>query len=168
MTLEQFSCPYLHCTDYGKKNQGNITLYTRYGKKQVRLLQCQTCGKTFSELKGTLFWDSRLDWDTIERAFRSLIIDELGIRAAARANSLSKNTIKRYMFLAGKNRQNFREIWEFLRDRGIFSKPQPLYHLLAKMDRTKASNHYLHHTIELTWVEAGCPHGSIHAHHHER
>ena len=37
MDIERFSCPNTACSDYGKVGGGNITLYTRYGRKQVRL-----------------------------------------------------------------------------------------------------------------------------------
>jgi hypothetical protein len=115
MDYENFSCPNAECEDYSKRALGNILLYTRYGRKQVRLLVCRTCGKTFSELKGTLFWDSRLDWDKIEDLYRTLL-DGQGIRATARQHGLSKNTVKRYLRLA---KTDFSTIEHFLRDRGV-------------------------------------------------
>ena len=118
MDIERFSCPNSACPDCGKTGGGNVTLYTRYGRKQVRLLICNTCGKTFSELKGTPFWDSRLDWDTIEKIYRSLLEGQ-GIRATARLHGLSKNTVKRYLRLA---RQDFGTIERFLRDRGVIDR----------------------------------------------
>ncbi len=117
MNLDQFSCPNPGCPDHGKNNGGNINLYTRYGRKQVRLLICKTCGKTFSELKGTPFWDSRLDWDTIEKIYRSLLTGQ-GIRATARDFNLSKNTVKRYLRLANKD---YGTVLNFLQDRGVIS-----------------------------------------------
>ncbi|MFZ5433978.1 MAG: transposase [Calditrichota bacterium] len=118
MDIERFSCPNTTCPDYGKVGGGNVSLYTRYGRKQVRLLICSTCGKTFSELKGTPFWDSRLDWDTIEKIYRSLLEGQ-GIRATARLHGLSKNTVKRYLRLA---RKDFATIEGFLRDRGVIDR----------------------------------------------
>ena len=115
MDYENFACPNVACSDHGKHNLGNITLYTRYGRKQVRLLMCSTCGKTFSELKGTPFWDSRLDWDTIEKIYRSLLEGQ-GIRATARIHGLSKNTVKRYLRLAGRDLST---VEKFLQDRGV-------------------------------------------------
>ena len=115
MNLEKFRCPNPSCSDFGKHNAGNISLYTRYGRKHVRLLICGTCGKTFSELKNTPFWDSRLDWDQIEKIYRSLLNGQ-GIRATARDHGLSKNTVKRYLRLA---RQDFSNIQSFLEQRGV-------------------------------------------------
>lgn len=117
MNLDHFSCQNPSCPDYDKTGKGNINLYTRYGRKQVRLLICKSCGRTFSELKGTPFWDSRLDWDTIEKIYRSLLTGA-GIRGTAREFNLSKNTVKRYLRLANKDYQT---VLGFLTERGVVS-----------------------------------------------
>jgi transposase-like protein len=117
MDMDRFTCPNRSCQDYSKVGTGNIALYTRYGRKQVRLLICNTCGKTFSELKGPPFWDSRLDWDTIEKIYRTLL-DGQGIRATARLHKLSKNTVKRYLRLADKD---FGTVEHFLEERGVLT-----------------------------------------------
>jgi transposase-like protein len=139
MDLDHFSCPNPACSHYAQVGSGNIALYTRYGKKQVRLLVCNTCGKTFSELKGTLFWDSRLDWETIERIYRSLL-DGQGIRATARSHNLSKNTVKRYLRLAKKD---FNTIEQFLRERGVIGRDTaPLRELVdTHVRRSVTMNH---------------------------
>lgn len=117
MNLDHFSCQNPSCPDFDKTGKGNINLYTRYGRKQVRLLICKSCGRTFSELKGTPFWDSRLDWDTIEKIYRSLLTGA-GIRATAREFNLSKNTVKRYLRLANKD---YPVVLGFLTERGVVS-----------------------------------------------
>jgi hypothetical protein len=95
----------------------------------VRLLVCNTCGKTFSELKGTPFWDSRLDWETIEKIYRTLLEGQ-GIRATARIHGLSKNTVKRYLRLA---RTDLRNVEKFLVDRGLLNgSSAPLHALLDR------------------------------------
>jgi transposase-like protein len=136
MNLDQFSCQNTSCPDFSKTGAGNINLYTRYGRKQVRLLICKTCGKTFSELKGTPFWDSRLDWDTIEKIYRSLLAGQ-GIRATARDFNLSKNTVKRYLRLANKD---YSTVLNFLQDRGVISNgDSQLRELLSQFsDRRRA------------------------------
>ena len=135
MDYDNFICPNPACPDHGSRNHGNITLYTRYGRKQVRLLICSTCGKTFSELKGTPFWDSRLDWETIEKIYRSLLDGE-GIRATARIHGLSKNTVKRYLRLA---RTDLSTVEKFLLERGILNgSTTPLHDLLDRHVRIGA------------------------------
>jgi hypothetical protein len=118
MDTERFFCPNSACPDFGKVGHGNIALYTRYGRKQVRLLICNTCGKTFSELKGSPFWDSRLDWDTIEKIYRTLLEGQ-GIRATARLHHLSKNTVKRYLRLANTD---LGPVEHFLQERGVIGR----------------------------------------------
>ena len=136
MDYENFSCPNPACPDYTKRNHGNIALYTRYGRKQVRLLVCNTCDKTFSELKGTPFWDSRLDWDTIEKIYRSLL-DGQWIRATARTHGLSKNTVKRYLRLANTD---LGTVEKFLQDRGVLSGNTSTLHDLVKRHVRAAGN----------------------------
>ena len=78
MNLDQFACQNPRCPDCDKPGKGNINLFTRYCRKQVRLLICKSCGRTFSELKGTPFWDSRLDWDTIVPGASLKLVDSVG------------------------------------------------------------------------------------------
>jgi hypothetical protein len=141
MEIERFSCPNAACADYSKAGNGNIALYTRYGRKQVRLLICNTCGKTFSELKGTLFWDSRLDWDTIEKIYRSLLEGQ-GIRATARIHNLSKNTVKRYLRLAKKD---FGTVENFLQERGVIGRDSSNLRSLVDLHlrRSITLNHHM-------------------------
>ena len=58
--LSQFFCWNEDCPDYGIKNQGNIFLKDRYGKKQHSLLKCKTCKRCFSETRCTDFSNSIL------------------------------------------------------------------------------------------------------------
>jgi len=50
-------------------------------------------------LKGSPFWDSRLDWNTIALIYLGLI-EGRGIRATAKSYGVSKNTVKRYLRIA--------------------------------------------------------------------
>lgn len=100
--LDTIPCRNPKCDDYGKLGGDNIKLYVRYGRKQVRLLICKTCGKTFSELNGTPLYDSRLSFEQIGRIVRGLIRGE-AIRAIAKAENVSKNTPKRYIRVALKD-----------------------------------------------------------------
>jgi len=115
MELKNFTCPNPDCSDFNRRHAGSIALYTQYGRKQVRLLICKTCNKTFSELKGTPFWDSRLNWETIASIYQTLL-DGKGIRATARLFGLSKNTVKRYLRLA---KQDPATVEAFLLERGM-------------------------------------------------
>ncbi len=120
MEFENFTCPNPDCPDFNSHHVGNIALYTQYGRKQVRLLICKTCNKTFSELKGTPFWDSRLNWETIASIYQTLL-DGKGIRATARLFGLSKNTVKRYLRLAKRDPAT---VEAFLLERGMLNDGQ--------------------------------------------
>jgi transposase-like protein len=120
MDSENFTCPNPDCPNYNRHHAGNIALYTQYGRKQVRLLICRTCNKTFSELKGTPFWDSRLNWETIASIYQTLL-DGKGIRATARLYGLSKNTVKRYLRLAKRDPAT---VEAFLLERGMLNGGQ--------------------------------------------
>ena len=164
MEFNSHSCPNKACRDHGKTGEGNISMYTRYGRKQVQLLICSTCGKTFSELKGTCFWDSRLSWESIVKIYGSLL-EGSGIRAAARLHKLSKNTVKRYLRFAGKNRENFCQVIELLAKQGIQTSGMALRQRLHDLGNGRA--HYLHHTIDVEWIASGMKvnHHTAHAHH---
>ena len=122
MNLSDLSCPNIRCSDYGKRGGNNLFVFTRYGRKRVHLIGCRNCGKTFSELKGSPFWDSRLDWNTIALIYLSLI-DGRGIRGTARSYCVSKNTVKRYLKLAEDNPT---AIEHFLQKRGLLKEAKSL------------------------------------------
>ena len=42
--LSKFWCWHEGCSDYGKKDAGNIVLKEFYGKNHIALLKCRTCG----------------------------------------------------------------------------------------------------------------------------
>jgi len=116
--LSDHACPNVRCPDYGRKGDKNLFIYTQYGRKHVHLIGCRTCGKTFSELKGSPFWDSRLDWNTIALIYLSLI-EGRGIRATAKSYGVSKNTVKRYLKIAETDPG---VVEQFLQQRGFLKE----------------------------------------------
>lgn len=103
-------CPNKECPNYGKTGLGNIIFYQKYGPNQIELLICRTCRKTFSERKGTIFFHAKKDIKTICEILKCLI-EGSGIRATARIKGVSKNTVKRYLKLAG---QHSKEVSDYL------------------------------------------------------
>ena len=60
-------CPNEVCADYGKRqNQGQKNV-VKFGKTKVgrQRYQCKSCGNTFTETKGTLFYRRRTPEDEI-------------------------------------------------------------------------------------------------------
>jgi len=160
MDLSNFTCPNDRCSDFGRSNAGNIALYTEYGKKQVRLLICHACHKTFSELKGTPFWDSRLDWEGIEWIYLQLLNGK-SIHATERASRIesegrSKNTIKRYWKFPGKSQEAFQKFIDLCkRFFDLDLDPLLLYQRLLYLEELPWAKRgtYLNSSITEEWIE---------------
>ena len=100
LDFSQLFCWNKDCPDYGIKNQGNIVFKERYGKNNHALLKCKTCNGCFSETKGTVFFG--LDTPEEEVLRTIAILPEKGsIRGVARATGHSKDTICRWLEIAG-------------------------------------------------------------------
>lgn len=139
-----FSCQNRGCPDYTLLGRGNINLYARYGRKEVRLFICSSCGSTFSELRGTPMWDSRLDFAQVAIIFTHLV-DGCSIRGAARSENgngkmcMSKNTVKRYLRLAMLNPV---EVWSFIQPLVAFDYQRYLHMLgLRATDVVERAQH---------------------------
>jgi len=100
--FSQFFCWNTDCTDYGIKNQGNIVLKERYGKNNHVLLKCKTCNKCFSETRGTIFFELNTSDEEVLRTI-AMIPEKGSIRGVARATGHSKDTICRWLEIAGRH-----------------------------------------------------------------
>ncbi len=102
------SCPNSRCTDYSEKGRGNIRLERWYGMNHVALLRCRTCKKTFSESRGTPFFELRLPYEKLYRILTSLV--RCGsIRGTADTVGVDKNTVLRILRVAGVKMKEFNE-----------------------------------------------------------
>lgn len=108
-----FSCPNRVCPEYGVEGEGNIRLKQRYGRNSVAELICRTCGKTFSENRGTPFFKLRLPYGKLYQILTSLV--RCGsIRGTADTIGVNKNTVERIVMLAGAHMKGFNDF--MLRD----------------------------------------------------
>lgn len=98
--LSQFCCLNKDCPYYGMKNQGNIVFKERYGKNNHALLKCKTCNHCFSETKGTVFFGLETSEGEVLRSL-ALLPEKGSIRGVARATGHSKDTICRWIEIAG-------------------------------------------------------------------
>ncbi len=136
--LSKFWCPNKDCPDYGKRNVGNIILKERYGKNNRALLQCKTCKHCFSETRGTMFFGLNTPREEVLRTL-AMIPAKGSIREAARAAHHDKNTISRWLDIAGAHSkevtdcflQDFNltkmqvdKIWSYMKKRDKNSKNQ--------------------------------------------
>ena len=98
--LCRFCCLNPQCPDCGKRDGGNLSVRTRYGKHQRRLLYCKRCKTRFSERKGTPLFDCRLD-EAKARSVLAHLQDGCGVRQTERLAGVNRNTVMRLGRLAG-------------------------------------------------------------------
>ncbi len=117
--IAHFCCQNSDCPQTGVRAGGNLYFRGWSGKsKRIRLVYCRTCKRSFSERKGTVLEHSRLPG---EKALA--ILDHLregcGTRATGRLVAVDKNTVTRYLALAGAHAESLHD--EFV----AFSPPDP-------------------------------------------
>lgn len=100
--LSPFCCQNTDCADYGKRDQGNLSVGGHYGKENLRLLYCKTCKARFSERKGTPLFDARLPKDKLESILQHLA-EGCGVRQTARLCGVHRDTVTRLSKLAGEH-----------------------------------------------------------------
>ena len=89
------------CSDHGRRGGANLRVHSRCGaRKPYRILECRTCGARSSERKGTPLEDSRLPADKVVSLLDHLR-EGCGTRATSRLVGVDKNTVTRYLRLAG-------------------------------------------------------------------
>lgn len=111
--VSEFWCWNEECSDYGKKDQGNIRVKEYKGKNQRALLLCKTCGRCFSETRGTPFFG--LKTSVVEVARTLALLPERGsIRGVARYRGHKPDTVIEWIKLAGAHAKEVNDY--FLQD----------------------------------------------------
>ena len=101
LLIEHCLCHNSDCTDHGKRGHGNVYFRGWSGRdKLIRMVYCRTCEKSYSERKGTAFERSQLPPETVVSVLQH-IREGCGIRATSRLTGVSRDTISRYIALAG-------------------------------------------------------------------
>ncbi|MFQ5796331.1 MAG: hypothetical protein ACE5JP_14945 [Candidatus Bipolaricaulia bacterium] len=79
------------CPDYGKVDHGNIR---RFGKTRrgVQRYQCKTCQATFTETKGTLFYQRHTPKATILECL-ALVAERNSLAAIRRVKGIKEDTV---------------------------------------------------------------------------
>lgn len=104
----QFCCPNEECPDYGKRGKGNIVRNRRYGKQRTQLLKCKTCGESFSENRGTPFFNLRTPKEEVVDALQTLA-ERGSLRGTARVTGHKKDTVASWQKRAGEHAEVLRE-----------------------------------------------------------
>ena len=101
--LSAFCCQNKRCATYGHRGQGNLFVCELVGKhKDIRLLKCRTCGRRFSERKGTVFFRAHTPLDQVV-AILQHVGDGCGMRQTGRLTGPKEDTVVRYARLAGRH-----------------------------------------------------------------
>ena len=101
LTIEHCFCHNSSCPDHCKRGHGNVYFRGHSGReKLIRMVYCRTCKKSYSQRKGTAFERSRLPADKVVSVLDH-IREGCGIRATSRLTGVSRDTISRYLALAG-------------------------------------------------------------------
>ena len=108
-TIEHFSCQNAGCPDSGVRGKGNLTFRGWSGTgRRIRMIHCRTCSAHFSERKGTVLSQSRLPE---EKAVSLLehVREGCGTRSTSRLLGIDKNTVTRYIKMAGPHAQSLHD-----------------------------------------------------------
>jgi hypothetical protein len=107
--IEQFFCHNSACLDHGKRDHGNVYFRGWSGRdKRIRMVYCRTCKKAYSERKGTAFERSQLPDGKVVSVFEHLR-EGCGVRATSRLTGVSRDTISRYLALAGEQSKDLHD-----------------------------------------------------------
>ncbi len=111
--LTAFCCLNPDCPDHGQRGHGNLSVTMRYGPaKARRLLRCSTCTARFSERKGTPLFDARLPTDTVVSVLAH-VAEGVGTRKTGRLTGVHRDTVTRYIRLAGAQAELHEELVAF-------------------------------------------------------
>jgi transposase-like protein len=92
--IKDFFCINRNCSDFGKRGQGNIIVYNRYGSNNRRLLKCKTCNIKFSERRNSFFFGLHTE-ETKVRDVISHLLKGKSVREAASITGIDKDTVMR-------------------------------------------------------------------------
>jgi transposase-like protein len=137
--IRAYFCINTSCKDYGKLNEGNISIRGKYGKDRSRnLLYCRTCGKRFAQTHSTAFFGLRLPAQKISQIIHHAA-EGVGVRATARLLNLDKDTVNRVVLIAGEHcgrvlsgllmslnltEVQLDELWAFVKKRNVLPKKE--------------------------------------------
>lgn len=106
--LKNFCCHNKNCPKHGIRGENNIHVRAVYGPNGTRLLYCLECKKTFSEHRGTVFFDSRLPKEKVISILEH-VVEGNGMRKTGRLVDVDPETVSRYTKLAGEHAEQLHD-----------------------------------------------------------
>jgi transposase-like protein len=104
-------CPNESCPDYGKRQserQGNLKKAGKTKRGRQRYL-CKTCGRTFTETKGTIFYRRRTSEEEIIETL-AFIAEGVRISSLARVKGHKEDTILDWLRAAAEHAEEIEEV----------------------------------------------------------
>ena len=105
-------CPNRACPDYGKlqsdQSQPNLKKLGKT-KRGVQRYQCKTCGKTFTETTGTIFYRKHAQSDEILEVL-ALLAEGNRISTITRVKGIKEDTILRWLREAAHHAQELEAV----------------------------------------------------------
>ena len=104
-------CPNEACPDYGKLQDGRQLNIIKFGKTKrgVQRYRCKTCGKTFTETTGTLFFRKRTPEDEILETL-ALLAEGNCISSLSRVKGFKEDTILAWLREAAQHAEAMEEV----------------------------------------------------------
>jgi len=104
-------CPNEICSDYGKRQSEQQHNIIRFGKTKAgrQRYRCKTCGQTFTETKGTIFYRRRTPEEDILRAL-ACIAEGNRMSSTARITEHKEDTISDWLREAGRHAEAMEEV----------------------------------------------------------
>jgi transposase-like protein len=105
-------CPNKACPDFGKLQDGQAKqniIKTGHTKKGVQRYQCKTCGKTFTETTGTLFFRKRTPEHEILETL-VLLAEGSRISSLSRAKGFKEDTILAWLREAAQHAEELEAV----------------------------------------------------------
>ena len=99
---EGLYCPNPACALFGRVTGTRLERHAYYGADRRVIYLCRECRKTFSETRGTFFFDLRTPREKVLTAL-AMVAEGGGIRATGRAMRVDKDTVQRWVERAGKH-----------------------------------------------------------------
>ena len=114
--MEQFAkpgefCPNEACPDYGKLQNDQQKNLVKFGKtrKGVQRFRCQTCGRTFTETTGTIFYRKRTpEYEILETL--ALLAEGNRMSSLTRVKGFKEDTILAWVRQAARHADALDEV----------------------------------------------------------
>ncbi len=139
LPLSAFCCQNEQCAEYGKKGLNNIYFHCWNNRKQtIRKLRCRTCQTSFSERKGTVWYQSNLSREK-GLALAQHLAEGDGIRKTGRLVGATQETVIRWNRRLGEHGKALHEekvrgvrvreaqadeMWSFVKKKGKVVRPK--------------------------------------------